>query len=199
MSDTIGAQGETRAAMGRLLAMMEAHHAVTAAHMRRVGDLAAQLGCELGLGGDAIDRLRWGDRLHDIGKLAIGPATLDRLGPLSPLEEHQMARCPAVDAQIAQLCLADPAVLPIICLHRERLDGGVPHGLLGAEIPLLARVVAVADAFDTMTSPRPYQLLRVLQAALAELAAGAGRRWDADAVAALAACQCPPAPMRLAA
>jgi HD-GYP domain-containing protein (c-di-GMP phosphodiesterase class II) len=181
MSDTIGAQGGTRAAMGRLLAMMQAHHPATAAHMRRVGDLAAQLGDALGLGEGAIDRLRWGGRLHDIGKLAICPATLDRLGPLSPLEEHQLDRCPAVGAQIAQLCLADPAVLPIIRLHRERLDGsGVPHGLLGTEIPLLARVVVVADAFDAMTSPRPYQLLRAPQAALAELAAGAGRLWDAE-------------------
>jgi HD-GYP domain-containing protein (c-di-GMP phosphodiesterase class II) len=96
-------------------------------------------------------------------------------------------RRPPIGAQIAGLLLTDPAIAPIIGAHHERLDGGgYPHGLIGAEIPPLARVEAVADAFDAMTSPRPHQLLYGPQGALAEIVAGAGRLWEVEVVAALA-------------
>lgn len=175
-------------AAATLLAMIAAHDPATAAHLARTGRLAAGIGRALGLAEDAVALLRWAGRLHDIGKLAICPAVLRAADPLSPLETHRMRRQPVVGAILVAPLPGGAALAPIVRWHRERLDGsGGPDGLIGAEIPRAARVVAVADAFDAMTSPRPYRVLRSPVAAIAQLRADAGRRWDAEVVAALAA------------
>lgn len=183
LADSAGA-----ASARTLLTMMEAHDPATAAHMDRVGELAGQIGCRLGLEPQLLIWLELGGRLHDIGKLAISPAVLRSSAALPPLEQHRMRRCPVIGEQLVRMLPLAPAVARIVRQHAERLDGsGQPDGLRGAEIDLPARVVAVADAFDAMTSPRPYRLLLSPDAALARLVSEAGSLWDAEVVAALVA------------
>jgi HD-GYP domain-containing protein (c-di-GMP phosphodiesterase class II) len=176
-----------------LTQLMEAHDEATAAHMRRVGALASQLGQQLGMDGPSCARLRWGGQLHDIGKLAISPVALRRPGPLLPHERQRIAQHPQIGVFIVQPFPATDLVTPIIRAHHERVDGsGYPDGLVGAAIPLATQVVAVADAFDAMTNPRPYQALLSPQDALAAIRAQAGQLWDTTVVAALADCVAPP-------
>lgn len=181
---------ETKALAGaaaELLRMIYAHDPATAAHLELVRTLSWRIGQTLGLGGEELALLGWAGRLHDIGKLTISPAVLRDPGHLSPLEEHRMARQPLVGALLVKPLPGGPQLAPIVRWHRERLDGsGNPDGLVGAEIPLAARIVAVADAFDAMTSPRPYRMLLSPAAAIARLNADAGRLWDAEVIVALA-------------
>lgn len=175
------------AAATDLLTMMAAHDPATAAHLDRVGVLARRIGASLCLAGDELALLEWAGRLHDIGKLTISPAVLRAVGSLSPLETHRLARQPLVGALLVKPLPCGPQLAPVVRWHRERLDGsGNPDGLIGTAIPLAARVVAVADAFDAMTSPRPYRVLLSPAAAIARLYANAGRFWDGEVVAALA-------------
>lgn len=177
---------ELAGAAGELLAMMAAHDPATAAHLDRVGTLARRIGGAMGFAGDELELLAWAGRLHDIGKLTICPAVLRAPGPLCLLEAHRMARQPVVGALLVKPLPGGPALSPIVRWHRERLDGsGDPDGLVGAEIPLAARIVAVADAFDAMTSPHPYRVLLSPPAAIAKLSADAGRLWDGEVIVAL--------------
>lgn len=175
------------AAAAELLQMMADHDPATAGHLDRVGALTRRIGEGLGFTGDGLELLEWAGRLHDIGKLTIAPAVLRAAGSLCSLEAHRMARQPLVGALLVKPLPCGAQIAPIVRWHRERLDGsGNPDGLVGAGIPLAARIVAVADAFDAMTSPRPYRVLFSPAVAIARLRVDAGRLWDGEVVTALA-------------
>ena len=126
--------------------------------LRDIGELALAVGRELHLGPEGLDEVARAAELHDIGKIAVPDAILDKPGPLDPVEWSFMRRHPLIGERIL---LAAPALRPVARLVRsshERWDGGgYPDGLRGDEIPLGSRVVAVCDAFDAMTTERPYR------------------------------------------
>jgi HD-GYP domain-containing protein (c-di-GMP phosphodiesterase class II) len=122
--------------------------------------------------------------VHDIGKIGIPDAILRKTGPLSREETEVMKRHPLIGEQIVSGLRTAGSLRAIIRHHHERIDGrGYPDGLAGNQIPLLARIVAVCDAFDAMVSERPYRYGYRPEHALEELRAGAGTQWDSEIVA----------------
>ena len=148
-------------AWGTLRAMARAIDAKspwTAGHSERVSALAVALGQELVLPSDQIDLLLRGGLLHDVGKIGIPASVLDHPGRLSDEQMDSMRQHPVIGARILEPIDAFRDALPLVRSHHERIDGkGYPDGLMGNEIPYLARVMAVADVFDAMSSDRPYR------------------------------------------
>lgn len=165
---------------------VEARDRYTIHHAERVGRFAQQVGALLGLHEEDATILYQGGVLHDLGKIAIPDAILLKPGPLTE-EEFAIMRTHSHEGE--RMCLSLRSVvdyLPIIRHHHERADGGgYPDHLRGADIPLGARIVAVADGWDAMTSDRPYRLGMPQDVALGKLRAGAGSQWDAEAVEAM--------------
>jgi putative nucleotidyltransferase with HDIG domain len=130
--------------------------------------------------------IRLGALLHDIGKIGLADDILQKTDPLTADEYEQIKRHPALGARILrQVSFLEPH-LPIVELHHERPDGhGYPFGLRGDAIPMAARIVHVADAYDAMTSARAYRPARPPAAALAELHLYAGTQFDQQCVQAL--------------
>ena len=147
--------------------------------LRDIGELALAVGRELHMGPEGLDEVARASELHDVGKIAVPDAILDKPGPLDPVEWSFMRRHPLIGERIL---MAAPALRPVARLVRsshERWDGGgYPDGLRGDEIPLGARVVAVRDAFDAMTTERPYREPIGEAEALAELRRCAGTQFD---------------------
>jgi HD-GYP domain-containing protein (c-di-GMP phosphodiesterase class II) len=154
-------------------------------HALRVALLAQAIGMRLGWQGARLDALRLGGRLHDVGKLALAESILRKRGPLTPEEREQIRLHPVIGARVVGAVTAARAALPGVLYHHERWDGaGYPLGRAGTRIPLEARVLAVADAFDAMTSDRPYRGALPLNDALAEVAACSGTQFDPQVAAA---------------
>jgi HD-GYP domain-containing protein (c-di-GMP phosphodiesterase class II) len=157
----------------------------TGNHTQRVTAYALLLATEMGLEESDRRRLRVATLLHDIGKIAIDDQILRKPGRLSDLEFTQMKTHVLRGWEIIQMIPGLAWALPVVRGHHERWDGcGYPDGLAGEDIPLTARVVAVADAFDAMTSDRPYRPGMPTARAFEELEAGAGAHFDPDCVAA---------------
>ncbi len=177
-------EGVTRA-MG---AMIEARDPYTAGHQQRVGELARQIGRRLGLDDEQVEGLRIGGYMHDVGKIAVDEEVLNFPGPLNAEQRLHVQQHSASGHEILR---AVPFVWPVaeIALqHHERFDGsGYPHGLRGREILIEARIVAVADLFDAMTSERPYREAGAVAAAVEVLTEGSGTLFDPEAVQALLA------------
>ncbi|MBK5109480.1 MAG: HD domain-containing protein, partial [Anaerolineales bacterium] len=125
------------------------------------------------------DQLRYGAMLHDIGKIHIRETTLCKEDSLSPAEWSEIQLHPSTGAEmIKDIPYLSPAV-PVVRYHHERWDGsGYPEGLRGEDIPLVARIVSVADGFDAMTTDRPYSSARSLEQARGEIVQGSGSRYD---------------------
>jgi putative nucleotidyltransferase with HDIG domain len=154
-------------------------------HGVKVGRLAERIAIALGLAEPYATRIRLAGVLHDIGKLAVPHALLTKPGPLTEAERHVIERHPAIGAAIVQLA-GLPREARWIRHHHERMDGrGYPDGLTAYEIPLPSRIILAADAFDALTSDRPYRSARKGGEALAELAAHSGGQFDAACIAAL--------------
>lgn len=153
-------------------------------HSVRVANYAVQIACELGLDGATLDAIALGAELHDLGKIGVSEAVLHKPGPLTDAEYRHIMEHPVIGARILAPLMRDvPAALAIVRSHHERLDGrGFPDGLKGGAIPLEVRIATVADAFDAMTSLRPYRPALSVAQALAELEAGKGVQFDARAV-----------------
>ena len=147
--------------------------------LRDIGELALAVGRELHMGPEGLDEVARAAELHDVGKIAVPDAILDKAGPLDPVEWSFMRRHPLIGERIL---LEAPALRPVARLVRsshERWDGGgYPDGLRGDEIPLGARVVAVCDAFEAMTTERPYRGPVTHSDAIAELRRCAGTQFD---------------------
>ncbi len=165
---------------------LEAKDAYTRGHSERVGACSRALGAALGLPTADAEAIAQAGLLHDIGKIGVPEAVLRKAGPLTESEWSVMRRHPLVGAQIVAPFdfLASGAL--IIRHHHERWDGsGYPDGLSGEAIPLGARIVAVADVYDALTSARPYRPALPVSQARARLVAEAGATLDARVVAAL--------------
>lgn len=168
--------------------IIDAKHAYTAGHSRRVASYAMRLARCLGFSEEAIQRLEIAGLLHDFGKIAVPRAILDKPGRLDARELKIVRQHPVrtIDLLTSVTSLKD--IAHDAGLHHERYDGkGYPYGLHDGEIPLGARIIALADAFDAMTSLRPYQPTRTPEEALAILNRGSGSQFD-PAVVAVAPC-----------
>jgi HD-GYP domain-containing protein (c-di-GMP phosphodiesterase class II) len=152
-------------------------------HVHRVSHLAVDLGRGLGLGEDDLDRLALAGVLHDVGKIHMDPGILGKPGPLDPTERDLMERHPELGFAMTRNRL-DPKIAEAILYHHERFDGlGYPFGLVGEAIPILSRIVLVADAFDAMTSTRSYQPALPVEFAVHEITRNAGTQFDPAVVA----------------
>ncbi len=162
-----------------LAAAVEAKDPYTSGHSEKVTQFAIAIAEKLGLTNDEIEDLRVGALLHDIGKIGIPDSVLNKPARLTSAEFLMIKAHPAIAAEIVGKIEALAHLVPIIRHHHERWDGtGYPDGLKGGDIPLLARILAVADGFEAMTSERPYRRARTEEEALAELQKGAGTQWD---------------------
>jgi HD-GYP domain-containing protein (c-di-GMP phosphodiesterase class II) len=155
----------------------------TGNHTQRVTDYALMLAGELGLPLEEHRIIEIGTPLHDVGKIGISDAILRKSGRLTPDEITQMQTHPQLGVDLLQNIPGLRPMLPIILHHHERWNGqGYPHRLGADQIPRLARIVAVADAFDAMTSDRPYRPAMPLARAFAELARDAGSHFDPECI-----------------
>jgi hypothetical protein len=175
---------DTIAALSR---SMEAKDMYTGGHVERVADVAVGLGRVLGYEGADLDAIEIGALLHDIGKIGIPESILHKPGPLDDAEWGIMRRHPVVSELIlSEIADLHPAVRQIARWSHERIDGrGYPDGLRGDDIPLPARIVLVADAYDALTSDRPYRRARSGFEAIAEIKAHAGTQFCPQVVDAL--------------
>jgi HD-GYP domain-containing protein (c-di-GMP phosphodiesterase class II) len=163
---------------------LEAKDPYTRGHSERVGAWAGRIGAALGLPAEEIDTVTQAGLLHDIGKIGVPETVLRKRGPLEGEEWALMRNHPIVGAQIVAPFEFFAAGAVVIRHHHERWDGsGYPDGLAGPTIPLGARIVAVADVFDALTSDRPYRGALARDTVLAYMAEEAGRSLDAEVVA----------------
>ena len=152
-------------------------------HGERVTALAEPVALRLGWSGERIAALRVGGRLHDVGKLAVADRVLRKRGALGDAEYEQIRAHPDAGVRIIEPLGCFGAAVPYVLYHHERWDGaGYPTGRRGSEIPIEARILAVADAFDAMTSLRPYRRRLSVADALAEIHRCAGTQFDPDVV-----------------
>jgi HD-GYP domain-containing protein (c-di-GMP phosphodiesterase class II) len=160
--------------------------AVQHEHSTNVGEYSAAIGRQLGRDDDEIGLLRMAGILHDVGKVVVPDRILRKAGPLTEEEFESIKPFPAAGAELVGRIEGMEPILPWIRHSHERIDGnGYPDGLKGDAIPLGARILHVADAYDSMTSKRTYRPAMSLHQALSELRAGAGSQFDPDCVAAL--------------
>jgi putative nucleotidyltransferase with HDIG domain len=184
------AEADTRAAylgaIRALAATLDARDPYTAGHSERVSALSVLIGRQMQLSEAELDVLRLGALLHDIGKIGLSDAILRKPGPLTAEEYDQLKRHPGQGARILRQVPFLAPHIPIVELHHERPDGrGYPFGLRGDEIPVAARIVHVADAFDAITSARAYRPARGRIEAIAELRRCSGTEFDPVSVDAL--------------
>ena len=162
--------------------------AVQHEHSTNVGEYAAAIGRQLGRDDDELTLLRMAGILHDVGKVVVPDRILRKAGPLTEEEFEAIKPFPAAGAELVSRIEGMEPIVPWIRHSHERLDGkGYPDGLVGDAVPLGARILHVADAYDSMTSKRTYRPAMSLHQALSELRAGAGTQFDPDCVAALEA------------
>jgi diguanylate cyclase (GGDEF)-like protein/putative nucleotidyltransferase with HDIG domain len=185
------ASGGDRAARLRAAASLaravDARDAYTGFHSQRVAQLAVRIASRLGLDREQVELTRLAASLHDLGKLALPEELLRKPGPLTDPERLILERHPQIGFRMLDSLGIDP-VADWVLHHHERWDGGgYPDRLAGEEIPLGARIIFVADAYDAMTSNRLYRPRRSPEAALAELLACAGTQFDPTVVAAFEA------------
>lgn len=167
-----------------LVHALEAKDAYTSGHSSRVARYAARAAVLLGFTGDALEHVRLGGELHDIGKIGTREDILNKPGPLTHQEfEHVKEHAPLGEKILAPFLSSSPVVLRIVRSHHERMDGGgFPDGLKGDRIPMEARIIAVVDAFDAMTTNRAYRQPRTAAQAISELRRCCGVQFDAEVV-----------------
>ena len=190
MGGLTAAEAETQSAylgaIRALAAALDARDPYTAGHSERVSALSVLIARQLALSEAEVDIIRLGALLHDIGKIGVADHILRKPGALSADEFEQIRRHPGLGARILRKVPFLEPHLAIVELHHERPDGkGYPFGLLGDNIPLDARIVHVADAFDAMTSARAYRPARAASVALVELQRYSGTQFDPASVDAL--------------
>src|SRR5262249_51167081 len=177
-------QRRTETAAGVLLRQLARHDPATADHCRRVRLWSLRLARALGLDGRQCWALRIAAGLHDLGKLDVPRRILRKPGTLTPAEYGRIQQHPVDGEKRLRSWCRDEEVLGAIRGHHERFDGhGYPDGRSGSAIPLLARIVAVADAFDALSQPRPYRHALPLRRALGILEDGAASQFGPELVA----------------
>ncbi len=178
---------QVRAALeGAIRAMgagVEARDPYTAGHQQRVSDLAVAIGTELGVDASTLEGIRWGGLIHDVGKIAVPSEVLNRPGQLSDVEYALIKQHPETGYDIVKDIVFPWPIARMIREHHERLDGsGYSRGLKGDEICQQARIIAVADVVEAMSSHRPYRPSQGIGAALDEIRRGRGLIYDAAVV-----------------
>lgn len=169
----------TLEALQALNATVEAKDRYTAGHGLRVTLMSILIGQELGLKESQLDVLRHAATFHDVGKIAVSDGVLLKPGQLTDLEFQQLKVHPVEGARICEKLAVLRAAVPAVRHHHERWDGfGYPDGLSGNAIPVGARIIAVADTWDAITSDRPYRLGQPPQAAVREILRVSGTQFD---------------------
>jgi putative two-component system response regulator len=190
LEQTVAAQARRlesvfRASMESLADALEAKDAYTHGHSQRVSQYATILAEVLGCDGETVHAIELGGRLHDVGKIGVREGVLNKAAKLTDEEYLHIMTHPLVGARIlGPLLDQSPVALNVVRSHHERFDGrGVPDRLTGAAIPIEARIVAAADAFDAMTSERPYRRAGLAwEDAIEEMRRGRGTQFDPDVV-----------------
>ena len=168
---------------------IERRDSYTHAHMRRLNEYARLLANELDWDQEQLEDLEFGAILHDIGKIYVPEAVLQKEGKLSDEEMDDMRKHPEVGAHMIKDIPYLASAAPMVLYHHERWDGnGYPEGLSGEEIPMGARVLSVADAFDAMTSNRPYRDALSSEVAYQEILNCSGTQFDPQVVEAMKTC-----------
>jgi len=168
-----------------LVSSVDAKDPYTCGHSERVALMARALACEMRLPDDRVEQAYMAGLLHDIGKIGTPEAILTKEGRLAPEERLIVAEHPAIGARILQGIRKLETVRQAVMHHHERMDGsGYPDGITGDAIPLLARVVGLADAFDAMTSTRPYRPMLPMDAVIREIEQHCGTQFDPAVVGA---------------
>lgn len=163
---------------------LEKRDPYTAGHTRRVHEYSIVIAQRLGMGQDDMETLRLAAIMHDIGKIGVSDKVLRKPGRLNETEFCEMCRHPEAGVEIIEHLPQLAGVVPGVLYHHEQYDGsGYPHKRRAEEIPLHARIIAVADAFDAMTSDRPYRKALSFETAFAELKRCAGQQFDPQLVA----------------
>ncbi|MHB1421041.1 MAG: HD domain-containing phosphohydrolase [Bacillota bacterium] len=171
------------ASIRTLLGIIHAKDQYTLGHTERVVNLSTALAQHLGLSEDEIKIIRYGAYLHDIGKIEIDYFILNKDGPLTMKEWSRIRAHPQVGAKIIRQIRSLEVTIPIVLYHHENFDGkGYPDGLAGEEIPLYARIVAIADSYDAMTTRRSYRKAFSREKAMKEISAHAGTQFDPQLV-----------------
>lgn len=175
-----------RARISSLLRALAAHHQPTAEHSRQATRLSRAVGRRLGFQAHEVAQLATAALVHDVGKLLVPAQTLHRRGPLGARDRELIERHPEVGARLLGGLDELAGVARIVLEHHERPDGnGYPHGLSKSEICPGAAAVAACDAFEAMTSERPYRAAMSAAEAIGELEHGKGTQFDPAAVEAL--------------
>lgn len=168
------------AALQSLAEALEIKDSYTWGHSTRVSRYSMAVARELGVSLELLEQLELGSRLHDIGKIGVRESVLNKEGPLTDAEYAHVMEHPVIGWRLLAPLLRDmPVALAVVRSHHERFDGnGTPDRLAGHDIPLAARITAVADSFDAMTSGRPYRDGMAVDDAVAELRRCAGTQFD---------------------
>ena len=162
---------------------LEAKDRYTSGHSLRVAEMSVAIARELGLPPDRIDSIRLAGQVHDIGKIGVRETVLNKPAKLTDEESKQIKRHCEIGEHILSPIVDDEEILNMVRHHHERHNGtGYPDGLSGEQIPLGARILAVADAFDAMTSERPYREVMSGEEACAEIERGKGTQFNAEVV-----------------
>ena len=165
--------------LSSMITALEARDAYTRGHSDRVAEYTAMIGKAMGITGESFKNLVDGARLHDLGKIGIRETVLHKTSALTDEEYAHIKTHPAIGADIIGKMEAYRHLVPMVRHHHERFDGrGYPDGISGKDIPLQARIIAVADSFDAMTSERPYRKTRTPNEALKEIREVAGTQLD---------------------
>lgn len=165
-------------AVESLIGALEAKDKYTAGHSRRVTKIALDIASVLGMEGEDVENLRWAALLHDIGKIGIDPSVQNKEGILTPLEYNYILTHCTIGPGIVQP-LVNSKITDAIKHHHDSFDGaGFHQNMKGQDIPLIARILTVADAFDAMTSDRPYRPSMPAAKACAEIERCAGSQFD---------------------
>jgi putative two-component system response regulator len=170
---------QSEAAIYNLARVIEEKDEFRQHHSERLASLATHLAVALELPAEEVSALRMGAALHDIGNVGVRESILQKRGSLTEAEYEEIKRHPLLGESLCAALRCADDVGPLIRYHQERWDGqGYPDGLRGEQIPLLARVMAVADAYAALTSERPYRSALSPSAAAHVLEEGAGSQWD---------------------
>jgi HD-GYP domain-containing protein (c-di-GMP phosphodiesterase class II) len=176
-----GNSGTVGSLLATFSAALEARDPYLRGHSARVTIFAEALARLLGWRGSRLEALQLGGSLHDVGKISVDARVLCKPGPLSEEELEQIRRHPVTGARLVESFEDFEPALPYVLHHHECWDGGgYPHGLSGARIPLEARLLGVADAFDAMTSARAYRPALGVEEALTELERCSGTQFDPE-------------------
>jgi cyclic di-GMP phosphodiesterase len=174
----VGEHDSPESVLVSLVLTLEARDSQTAGHCQRLARYATTMGNALKLDDRDMETLRYGGYLHDIGKVGIPDAILLKPGPLTPSEFQRMKQHTTIGDSLCGNLRSLVRVRQIIRSHHERIDGsGYPDGLKGSQIPLLAQIVGLVDAFDALTTIRPYKPRRSVESAFEELTGDARRGW----------------------